>query len=101
VCPVDAIGPDCGVAARVGAVQVALFRLRDGRVFALGNRDPFSGAQVLSRGMLGDRAGVLKVASPLHKQSFALATGECLDDPAVSVPSYPARVDDGVIKIAI
>jgi nitrite reductase (NADH) small subunit len=100
VCAVDALAYECGVAARVGEVQIALFRLRDGRVFAIGNRDPFTGAQVLARGLIGDRAGVLKVASPLHKQSFALATGECLDDPSVRVPSYPARVREGRVEIA-
>ena len=84
----------------LGGRQIALFRLRDDRVFAIGNRDPFTGAQVLSRGLVGDRAGVLKVASPLHKQSFALATGECLDDAAVRVPVYGARVRDGLVEIA-
>ena len=101
VCPLAAIVPDTGVASIARGVQIAIFRLRDGRVFAIGNRDPFTGANVLSRGLVGDRGGVVKVASPLHKQSFALATGECLDDPSVHVASYPARVDDGVVRIAI
>jgi nitrite reductase (NADH) small subunit len=100
ICPLAAIAPDSGVAVLLAGRQIALFRLRDDRVFALGNRDPFTGAQVLSRGLVGDRAGVLKVASPLHKQSFALATGECLDDPSVRVPAYPARVRDGVVEIS-
>lgn len=100
VCAVAAIAADTGVVALIGGAQIPLFRLRDERVFAIGNRDPFTGAQVLSRGLVGDRGGVLKVASPLHKQSFALATGECLDDPSVRLPSYRARVRDGVVEIA-
>jgi NAD(P)H-dependent nitrite reductase small subunit len=100
ICPLAAIAPDTGVAALVGGRQIALFRLRDGRVFAIGNRDPFTGAQVLSRGLVGDRGGVAKVASPLHKQSFALATGECLDDAVVRVPIYATRVRDGLVEIA-
>ena len=100
VCPLAAIVPDTGVVALIGGRQIALFRLRDDRVFAIGNRDPFTGAQVLSRGLVGDRGGVVKVASPLHKQSFALETGECLDDPARRVPCYPARVREGLIEIA-
>ena len=100
ICPLAAIVPDTGVVALIGGKQIALFRLRDDRVFAIGNRDPFTGAQVLSRGLVGDRGGVVKVASPLHKQSFALETGECLDDPARHVPCYPARVRDGLIEIA-
>jgi nitrite reductase (NADH) small subunit len=39
------------------------------------------------------------VASPVFKQSFDLRTGQCLDDPAVSVHSYPARVRAGRVEI--
>ena len=98
VCRVDAIPPWAGVCARVGGAAVAVFRVGD-RVFALGDRDPFTGASVLSRGIVGDRGGVLKVASPLHKQSFALETGDCLDDPSVSVPVYRCRITEGVVEV--
>jgi nitrite reductase (NADH) small subunit len=101
VCPIAAIARDTGAVALIAGRQIAIFRVRDDRVFALGNRDPFTGAQVLARGLVGDRGGVLKVASPLLKQSFALATGECLDDPSVRVPAYPARVVDGIIHLEI
>lgn len=98
VCRFAAIPPSAGVCARVGNAAVAVFRVAD-RVFALGDRDPFTGASVLSRGIVGDRGGVLKVSSPLHKQSFALETGVCLDDPAVAVPVYPCRVVGGIVEI--
>jgi nitrite reductase (NADH) small subunit len=91
--------PDCGVAARLGANQIAVFALSSGEVFAIGNRDPFSGINVLSRGLVGDRGGEPKVASPIYKQSFSLRTGVCLDDAAVSVPSYSVRVSDGCIEV--
>ncbi|HET9877474.1 MAG TPA: nitrite reductase small subunit NirD [Mycobacterium sp.] len=80
--------------------QAALFRLDDGSVRAVGNIDPFSGAAVLSRGLVGDRAGRMSVASPIEKQAFALDDGSCLDDPRVSVPVYAARVtSDGHIEV--
>ena len=47
-------GRGAGVLLPDGA-QVALFRLDDGSLCALGNVDPFSGASVLSRGIVGDR----------------------------------------------
>ena len=51
---------------------------------------------MLSRGIVGDRGGVPKIASPMYKQSFDLRTGQCLDDPAVTIPRYDARVlEDG------
>ncbi|OBK12400.1 nitrite reductase small subunit NirD [Mycobacterium asiaticum] len=80
--------------------QAALFRLDDGSVHAVGNVDPFSGAAVLSRGIVGDRAGRVTVQSPILKQAFALDDGCCLDDPEVSVPVYAVRVAaDGRIQI--
>ena len=56
---------------------------------------------MLSRGIVGDRAGVAKVASPVYKQSFDLRTGACLDDPEVAVPAYPARVEDGWVAVYV
>jgi nitrite reductase (NADH) small subunit len=101
VCPLDRLTPDRGAVALVGGAQVAIFRLSSGEVYAVGNRDPFSGVQVLARGIVGDRGGVPKVASPLYKQSFCLRTGICLDDPDVDVPTYPVRIDDdGWVAVA-
>ena len=100
VCALDEIVPDTGVCCLVGQRQVAVFRLgQSDRVLAIGNFDPFSKANVLSRGIVGDRAGRTKVASPIFKQSFCLETGECLDDPAVSVPTFAVRVRDGIVEV--
>jgi len=80
--------------------QAAVFRLDDGSVCAIGNIDPFSGAAVLSRGIVGDRAGVAVVQSPIKKQAFSLEDGVCLDDTSVSVPVYAVRcTDDGIVEI--
>jgi nitrite reductase/ring-hydroxylating ferredoxin subunit len=48
VCPFGDLLPERGVAALLGTEQVAVFRLHDDRVRAIGNRDPVCGAQVLS-----------------------------------------------------
>ncbi len=92
VCGPQDLVPGRGVAALLpDGSQVALFTDRAGRRYAVGNRDPFTGAYVLSRGLLGSAAGRAFVASPLLKQRFDLATGRCLDDDEVSVPAYPVR----------
>ena len=104
VCALDDILPDTGVAALVGGRQIALVRVGDGdgaEVYALDNFDPFSHAFVIARGIVGDRKGVPKIASPIFKQSFDLRTGQCLDDPAVRLTSYPVRVLAGRISIAV
>ena len=92
VCRLEDIVPNCGVCALVEGEQVAVFRLDDDRIFALGNRDPFSGANVLSRGIVGDLKGELVVASPLYKQHFSLVSGRCIEDETVSLPVYRASV---------
>lgn len=100
VCALDDIVPQTGVCALLGRKQVAIFRVVPGdELYALSNFDPFSKAFVLSRGIVGDRAGVPKVASPVFKQSFDLRTGQCLDDAAVSVRSYPVRVRGGRVEV--
>ncbi|MEU1864588.1 nitrite reductase (NAD(P)H) small subunit [Streptomyces gardneri] len=76
-------------APRTRSTEAALFRDGDGEVYAVGNRDPFSGADVIADGIMGSRDGVPVVASPMHKQEFDLRTGACLDDPEVSLPVLP------------
>jgi assimilatory nitrate reductase catalytic subunit len=99
VCPLEDIVPDTGVAALVDGEQVAVFRLEDGSVHAIGNQDPFSRANVLSRGIVGDLKGELVVASPVYKQHFSLRSGRCLEDAAARVPVYDARVEEGWVVV--
>ncbi|MFE3771493.1 nitrite reductase small subunit NirD [Streptomyces sp. NPDC057579] len=92
VCGLNDLTPGRGVAALLpDGRQVAVFRDRAGRLYGIDNRDPFGGAAVLSRGLTGTHQGRPFVASPLLKQRFDLETGDCLDDPAVSVPAYRVR----------
>ncbi|MEM6252302.1 MAG: nitrite reductase small subunit NirD [Cyanobacteria bacterium P01_D01_bin.156] len=100
ICPLDAIAPNTGVNALVGTNQVAIFRIGEtDEIYAIDNFDPFSKAFVMSRGIIGDRKGVLKVASPIYKQNFNLKTGACLDDDSVKLASYPARLVDGQVEV--
>ncbi|MDB1088266.1 nitrite reductase small subunit NirD [Streptomyces sp. ACA25] len=92
VCGADDLIPGRGVAVVLpDGSQAAVFRDRGGRTYAVGNRDPFTGAYVLSRGLLGSAGETLFVASPLLKQRFDLTTGQCLDDPEKAVPVHPCR----------
>ncbi|GGI08456.1 nitrite reductase small subunit NirD [Egicoccus halophilus] len=100
VCDLEAILPDTGVAALVGGRQVAVFRLSDGRVFAIDHHDPCSGANVLARGIVGDAGGDPVVASPVHKQRFSLTTGRCLDAEDRCVDVHAVRVDGGRVAVA-
>lgn len=102
VCCFDDLVPDRGVCALVGGRQVAVFRVApDDQLFAIANRDPFSGANVLSRGIVGSKGGTPKVASPMYKQCFDLRTGACLDDPGVSVPTFAVRRRGPMVQVAV
>ncbi|MGZ3445492.1 MAG: nitrite reductase small subunit NirD [Myxococcaceae bacterium] len=98
VCALDLIVPWTGVCALIGGRQVAIVRTADA-VYAIGNFDPFSKAFVLSRGIVGDKGGIPKIASPIFKQTFDLRTGQCLDNPTVRVPTYEVRVERGRVLV--
>ncbi len=98
VCALDDILPESGAAALVEGQEVAVFRVRDA-VFAIGNYDPASGANVLARGIVGDIGGEIVVASPIYKQHFSLVTGRCLEEPRFSVPAYMVQVRSGQICV--
>jgi nitrite reductase (NADH) small subunit len=103
VCALAALLPERGVPALVEGEPVALFLLDDGTVHAVGHRDPFSNANVMARGIVGSVGEGEDyrdtVASPMYKQVFDLATGECLSEPGHRLPVWPVRVVDGQVEV--
>lgn len=102
LCALADLEPERGRAALWGDVQVALFLTHDARVYAVSNYDPYSGANVISRGIVGTRQDAPTVASPMYKQVFDLRTGSCLDtqgrEPRALVV-WPVAVSEGHIYI--
>jgi nitrite reductase (NADH) small subunit len=101
VCDADAVIAGTGVAALIADQQIAIVRTRSDRFFSLSNFDPFSRTFVLARGLVGDHAGVPTIASPIYKQRFALETGQCLDDAAVTIPVYAIRIVEGRVFVSV
>lgn len=99
VCRYDDLLPELGVRALVGGAHVAVFRTFEGEVFAIDAVDPFSGASVLSRGVVGSHGGEPVVVSPMHKQRFELRTGRCVEDPSTRVRVFPVDVVDGRVLV--
>ncbi len=100
VCKLDDILPNAGAAALIQDRQVAIFRV-DQQLFALANKDPFSQANVLSRGIVGSLQGKLVVASPIYKQHFALEDGHCIEDPEVRIPHYAVRLEGNRVQVCM
>ncbi len=103
VCALGDLPRERGAAALVDGRQVAIFRLLDDELAAICQRDPYSGAYVLSRGIVGSAKGLPTVASPMYKHVFDLRTGQCLETHGADVRSvrvYPVRVVGGAVQIA-
>lgn len=108
ICRLNDIIPETGVCALIDGKQIAVFRTKQNDLFAIDNYDPFSQANVLSRGLIGgttivNEAGtneeVLYVASPIYKQRFNLATGQCLDDDSISLGAYQVALRDDTVMV--
>lgn len=104
LCALSDLEVERGRAALLGDEQIALFLLHSGRVHAVSNLDPYSGAHVISRGIVGTRTEVPTVASPMFKHVFDLRTGECLD-PQGKQPArlrvWPVAIDEGDVLIRV
>lgn len=111
VCRLENLEPNLGAAVLLpGGRQIALFRYQgpaadgpaaDGSaVYALSNIDPYTGAAVMSRGIVGEHGGHPTVASPLLKQPFRLDTGVSMVDPDHRLETVPVTVtDDGAVYL--
>ncbi len=95
--------PYSGIAAWVetpeGPAQVAIFYIPSDpntsrlpgqaqELYAIDHHDPFSGANVIARGIVGDLKGQPVVASPIYKQHFRLEDGQCLEDDSVRLRTW-------------
>src|SRR4029077_15514502 len=95
-CPLCRLQPLRGVAVLLpDGTQVALFRLADESIRAVGNIRRSGRASVLSRGIVGDRGGIPVVQSPLKKQAFSLLDGRCLDAEGGAIPVDNNRIARG------
>lgn len=102
ICALTDLTENAGMAALVDDIQIALFYVkRTEQVFALSNYDPFSEANVLSRGIIGSIAEDLVVASPIYKQHFNLKTGQCVEDDTVSIATYPVQIINGRVLLGL
>ena len=111
ICSVDDIAPNSGRCALLGKQQVAVFRVvvravegtAEGDVdnfYAIDNHDPFSGANVLSRGIVGSMQDTVVVASPVYKQHFCLRTGVCLEE-NIHLRSWSVRIQGDRVQLLV
>jgi len=91
--PVDTIPLGQGCTYVVDGCAIAVFRQRDGQLFATHNACPHRGGP-LADGIIGNG----QVICPLHARQFDLKTGTSTD---YTVQTYPVRVEDGEIILTL
>lgn len=104
VCTREDLVTNSGVVVWLDGAQVALFYLpdaEDGQLYAVDNRDPQSGVNVIGRGLIGSIKGDLVIASPLYKQHFRLKDGSCLEYPEQHLRVWPVRFDGQDVQLAV
>ncbi|QNN81738.1 nitrite reductase small subunit NirD [Brachybacterium sp. Z12] len=114
ICALSDLSVERGAAALIGGDQVAVFRLVDDSVRACQQRDPYSGTNVLSRGLVGSHEAsaddgepvelVPTIASPMYKQVWNLDTGEVLDaggGEKFPIAVHEAEVRDGRVLVSV
>ena len=101
VCAVDDLEPSWGEVALLRAQQIALFLLSKDEVYAVSHKDPHTDAHVMARGIVGSRGDRPTVASPLHKEVYDLATGECFSNPELVLQTYRTRIVGGMIEVEL
>lgn len=99
VCAASILESGRGVTALVDDDEVAIFMLPTGVVHAIDDHDPISRTSVLSRGIVGSIGDAVVVASPMYKHHIDLTTGVCIEQPDVSVRTWPVHVVDGRVLI--
>lgn len=100
-CAIDELEPAWGEAVYLSSLQIAIFLIAPGEVYAVGHRDPATGSHVMARGIVGSKGDKQTVASPLLKHVYDLATGECLTDPSFTLETFPTRIVDGFLEIEL
>jgi nitrite reductase (NADH) small subunit len=96
LCTLDEIPVGLGRPFQVGDKLLAVFRTREGRVFAIDGVCPHRGGPLADGMLAGDQ-----VVCPYHAFKFHRATGEC-DQPGVcALATYPIEVTAGAVYVTV
>ena len=96
LCVLDDIATGLGRAFDVGGRSVAVFRGRDGKVFAVDGKCPHKGGPLADGMLIGER-----VVCPLHAFRFHGASGECDQAHVCAIEAFPAEVQNGTVFVTV
>ena len=80
----------------IGEEEIALFKTRDGSIFAINNTCPHKQGK-LSEGLVHENV----VTCPLHNWDIDLATGEALGNDSGCTNVYESKVEEGFLYLSL
>jgi nitrite reductase (NADH) small subunit len=86
-----------GVRVQLDGLEAAVFRLSDGRIFALENKNPHRKGGVISEGMVSGEY----LYDPLYDWKIHLPTGLVQEPDTGSVRTLKVMVEDGQVMLAV
>jgi len=96
VCRIEEIPRFGGRTVRVGQMEIAVFRLGNDHIRAVDNRCPHKQGPLAEGMVSGDH-----VICPLHARKISLETGEVLPPDSGCVKTWPVRIEDGRVFLAL
>ncbi len=101
-CRVEMVPNNGGIAVKYGDTQIAIFQFASrNEWFATQNMCPHKRDMVLARGLLGDSAGIPKVACPVHKKLFRLDSGACISGEDYRLEVFPVKIEDDYVYVEL
>jgi nitrite reductase (NADH) small subunit len=80
----------------IGEIEIAIFKTRDGSIFAINNICPHKKGK-LSEGLVHDKI----VTCPLHNWDIDLVSGEALGNDIGCTAVYESKVEDGILYLQL
>ena len=80
----------------IGEIEIAIFKTRDGSIFAINNICPHKKGK-LSEGLVHDKI----VTCPLHSWEIDFFSGEALGNDSGCIDVYESKIEKGIIYILI
>ena len=80
----------------IGEIEIAIFKTRDGSIFAINNICPHKQGK-LSEGLVHEK----QVTCPLHSWEIDLTTGEALGNDSGCTGVYESKIVDGIVYISL
>lgn len=96
VCQVWDVPPGLGRSFRVAGRLIAVFKARDGKVFAVDGLCPHKNGPLADGMVVGHQ-----VVCPLHAYRFAADTGACDQPGTCAIGAYPVDVDGDTVFVTV